>query len=58
MYQVQMQFIPGNSQIWVARMNQNDPLYEYNTEEEALVKMNELQSNDSSGRQYRVYQIG
>ena len=54
MYQVQMQFIPGNDMIWVARLNQDDPIYEYDNEPEALSKASELQSQDPSGRQYKV----
>ncbi len=57
-YQVQMQFIPGNDQIWVARLNPEDPIYEYPTQEEAQAKADELQLADPTGRQYRVAQIG
>jgi len=56
-YQVQMQFIPGNDSIWVARLNSDDPLYEYATLEEAEAKATELQDADPTGRQYRVSQI-
>lgn len=54
MYQVQMQFIPGNNMIWVAKLNPEDPIYEYTDETEAINKANELQSADPSGRAYRV----
>jgi len=54
MYQVQMQFIPGNDQIWVARLAPEDPIYEYDNEAEADAKAAELQAADPSGRQYRV----
>jgi hypothetical protein len=57
-YQVQMQFIPGSDQIWVAHLNPNDPIYEYDNEPEAQAKANELQAADLSGRLYRVAQIG
>jgi hypothetical protein len=57
MYQIQMQFIPGNDQIWVARLTPEDPIYEYLTEEEAQVKADELQAADTTGRQYRVMYI-
>jgi hypothetical protein len=57
-YQVQMQFIPGSDQIWVARLNPDDPIYEYDTQEEAQLKADELFIADSTGRQYRVVQIG
>lgn len=40
--------------IWVAKLNPEDPNYEYADETEAINKANELQSADSSGRAYRV----
>jgi hypothetical protein len=57
-YQVQMQFIPGSDQIWVARLNPDDPIYEYPTQEEAQLKVDELKLADPTDRQYRVVQIG
>lgn len=56
-YQVEMQFIPGNDQIWVARLNPNDPVYQYDNEPEAQAKAIELQTDDPTGRQYRVQLI-
>ena len=56
-YEVQMQFIPGNDQIWVARLNPNDPVYQYDNFADAQAKATELQDNDPTGRQYRVVQI-
>lgn len=56
-YQVQMQFIPFNDQIWVAHLNPNDPIYEYDNEPEADAKAAELQAADPTGRQYRVVAI-
>jgi hypothetical protein len=56
-YQVQMQFIPGNDQIWVARINPEDPIYEYDNFAEASAKAIELQEADTTGRQYRVTQL-
>jgi ribosomal protein L16/L10AE len=57
MYQVQMEFIPGNSTIWVARLTPEDPIYEYDNEPEAQAKADELQAADSTGRLYRVQQL-
>jgi len=57
MYQVQKEFIPGNSQIWVAQLDPTDPIYEYNNEPEAQAKADELQAADPTGRAYRVQQI-
>ena len=56
-YQVQMEFIPGNSQIWVAKLNPEDPIYEYDNFAEAQAKATELQDADSTGRQYRVAEL-
>ena len=56
-YQVQMQYIPGNDQIWVARLTPEDPIYEYPIETEAQAKAAELQAADPTGRQYRVVDI-
>ena len=57
MFQVQMQFIPGSNTIWVARLNPNDPIYEYSSETEAQDKVTELQNADTTGRKYRVVKI-
>ena len=56
-WQVQMEFIPGNSQIWVAQLNPSDPIYEYDNELEAQAKADELQAQDPTGRLYRAQQI-
>jgi hypothetical protein len=56
-YEVQMQFIPGNDMIWVARLNPDDPIYQYDNEAEAQAKADELQANDPTGRKYRVATI-
>ena len=53
-YEVQMQFIPGLDQIWVSRLNPEDPIYQYDNAEEAQAKAYELQTADETGRQYRV----
>ena len=57
MWQVQMEFIPGNPMIWVAQLNPGDLIYEYDNEPEAQAKATELQSQDPTGRQYRVVQL-
>ena len=57
MYQVQMQFIPLNDSIWVARLTPEDPIYEYDNEAEAQAKAEELQAADETGRKYRTQQI-
>jgi hypothetical protein len=49
-----MQFIPGIDQIWVAKLNEGDPEYIYNTEQEAIDKAAELQAADPTGRQYKA----
>jgi hypothetical protein len=57
MYQIQVQYLPGNNQIWVTRLHPDDPIYEYDNEPEAQTKTQELQSQDTTGRQYRVVQL-
>jgi hypothetical protein len=54
MYVVLKQFIPGNDQIWVAKLNPDDPEYVYPTEQEAIDKAAELQATDPDGRQYKA----
>jgi hypothetical protein len=56
-YQVQMQFIPGNPMIWVAKLNPDDPIYEYQSYAEAEAKAQELKDSDTTGRDYRVQQL-
>jgi hypothetical protein len=56
-FQVQMEFIPGNPQIWVLQLTPSDPIYEYDNEPEAQAKADELQAADPTGRLYRVTQI-
>jgi hypothetical protein len=56
-YEVQMQFIPGNDQIWVAHINPEDPIYQYDNYDEAEAKAQELEAADTTGRKYRVQQI-
>ena len=57
MWQVQMQFIPGNSQIWVAKLNPDDSTYEYVSPLEAATQASAMQAADTSGRQYTIVQI-
>ena len=57
MYKVIMQFIPGNDQIWVSKLNPNDPEYIYPTEQKAIDQAATLQAADSSGRIYKSSQI-
>lgn len=53
-YKIEMQFIPGNNQIWVLKLSPEDPIYAFNSESQAQAKAAELQSADPSGRVYRV----
>jgi ribosomal protein L16/L10AE len=52
-----MEFIPGNPMIWVAQLQPGDPIYEYDNEPECQAKATELQSQDTTGRQYRAQEI-
>jgi hypothetical protein len=57
LYEVQMQFIPGLDQIWVARLTPEDPIYQYDNLEETQAKADELQAADPTGRLYRASQL-
>ncbi len=52
-----MQFIPLVNAIWVARLNPEDPIYEYDNLNEAQAKATELQDADETGRQYKVVEL-
>ncbi len=54
MHVVLKQFIPGNDQIWVAKLNESDTEYIYPTEQEAIDKAAELQAADPTGRKYKA----
>jgi hypothetical protein len=54
MYKVQMQFIPGYDNIWVYQITPEDPIWQFDNENEAISKAEELQGLDQSGRLYRV----
>jgi hypothetical protein len=53
-YIVLMEFIPGLSQIWVARLQPEDPIYTFDTLEACEAKAAELQSQDETGRLYKA----
>jgi hypothetical protein len=53
-YIVLCEFIPGLTQIWVARLTPEDPIYVYPTQEEAQAKADELQAADPTGRLYKA----
>jgi len=52
-----MEYIPGNDQIWVARLSPDDPIYQYPTLMEAEAKAFELESADPTPRKYRIVEI-
>jgi hypothetical protein len=56
-YIVLMEFLPGNSQIWVARLTPEDPIYIFDTLEECEAKAAELQAADSCGRLYKASEV-
>jgi hypothetical protein len=52
-----MEFVPGVSQIWVARLTPEDPIYEFDTLEECEAKAAELESQDTTGRKYKASEV-
>jgi hypothetical protein len=53
-YIVLMEFLPGVPNIWVARLNPEDPIYTFDTLEECEAKAAELQAADETGRLYKA----
>jgi len=53
-YSVLMEFIPGLTQIWVARLQPEDPIYTFDTLEACEAKAAELQATDETGRLYKA----
>jgi len=49
-----MEFLPGLSQIWVARLQPEDPIYTFDTLEACEAKAAELESQDETGRKYKA----
>lgn len=56
-YIVLMEFLPGLQQIWVARLQPEDPIYTFDTLEETEAKAAELQAADETGRLYKAAPI-
>ena len=66
-YRIQKQFVPVDTnngdpdwakrQIWVAKLNAEDTVDEFETMEEAEAKKLELETADPSGRVYRIVEI-
>lgn len=54
MYSIQKQYIPGNDSIWVQQLTPEDTIYSFETEEETLAKIAELDSTDTEGRKHRL----
>jgi hypothetical protein len=55
-YLILMQFIPGNDQIWVEKLNPDDPIWIFDTLAEAEVKKAELEAADP-GRGYKIVSV-
>jgi hypothetical protein len=51
---VLMEFLPNVPNIWVARLTPEDPIYVYDTLQEAEDKAAELQAADPTGRLYKA----
>lgn len=49
-YVILKQFIPGNDQIWVEKLDADDSSYAFDTLQEAVVKIDELQLVDPTRR--------
>lgn len=54
MYQILKQFSINSTVAWVLKLDDNDQIFEYENEADAQVKLDELNSNETEGRQYRI----
>ena len=54
MYVIHKQLIPKNTLIWVLKINNSDDLHSFSTLEEAELKLNELKTSDTDGRDYKI----
>jgi hypothetical protein len=54
MYQILKQFLTNSMAAWVLKLDENDQIFEYENEADAQAKLNELNSNETEGRQYRI----
>ena len=56
-FRVYKQLLLDTERIWVARLDENDVIDEFDTLEEAEQFASEARQLDSTGRKYRVQQI-
>jgi hypothetical protein len=54
MYQILKQFLTNSMAAWVLKLDENDQIFEYENEVDAQAKLDELNSNETEGRQYRI----
>jgi hypothetical protein len=54
-YTILMQFVPGLETVWVERLNPGDPIYAFDTLEEAEIKKGQLQAADPT-RGFKIVQ--
>jgi hypothetical protein len=54
MYIILKQFMIGSDVAWVAKIDENDTIFQYDSEVDAQQKLNELNANETNGRKYRI----
>ena len=54
MYLILKQFMIDSDVAWVAKLDEEDTLFEYETQIEAQQKLDELNANETNGRKYRI----
>lgn len=53
-YRIYMEKFPGNHKVWVSKLEQSDPIWEYNNLVDAENKRFELDDADPTERTYTV----
>lgn len=56
-FRVYKQYLPTTPKIWVAKLDENDMIDEFDTFEEAEEFASEAQYLDTTGRKYRVQEV-
>ena len=54
MYLILKQFMIDSDVAWVGKLDEEDTLFEYETQIEAQQKLDELNANETNGRKYRI----
>lgn len=55
-YTIVKQYIPGNDQIWVSQLDETDQIHQFDTLQEAIIKLAEIQPLDPE-REHKIVEV-